>query len=103
MCVWCKKTPALQSRHLYEAFCICLSLLTGDGHPRLIHSSLYPGPLSQAGGHPVPEGSIPHHLQDPGGNLEVFHLLELRYDMEQAGGRETTSWFHPSGGIDIRD
>lgn len=37
------------------------------------------GSLCKARECPVPEGSVPHHLQDPGGNLEVFHVPELRY------------------------
>lgn len=52
-------------------------------HSRLTHCSLYPGPLCKAGQHPLPEGPVPHHLQDPGGDMEVLYLLEFRYDPEQ--------------------
>lgn len=80
-----------QSRNSYRVFGTHVSWLTGCCHARLAHCSLCSGPLSQAGGHPVPEVPVPHHLQDHGGNLEVLHLPELRYDTEQAGGRAPTS------------
>lgn len=51
---------------------------------RPTHCLLHSGPLGQAGGGSVPEGPVPHHLQDRGGSLEVLHLPELGYDLERA-------------------
>lgn len=51
----------------------------------------------------VPEGPVPHYLQDHGGNLEVLHLPELRYDMEQAGKGAPASQFSQFAELDIKE
>lgn len=76
-----------------------MSLLARHRQPRLTHCPLCSGPLSKVGGYPVPEGPVPHHLQDHGGNLEVLHLPALRYDAEQAGVGAAAAQF--SQGVDL--
>jgi hypothetical protein len=81
-----------------------VSLLKGHfSHPRLTHCSLYSGSLCKVGEYPVPEGPVPDHFQDRGGNLEVLHLPKFRYDLEQAGGGGLTSHFSQFIGFDIKE